>query len=107
MANRIEEYNIPATNFVTNTSRYTGSRILFYSDLNKITFETYKRQQIQESSSDKILSITPGTEYRPDLVSFHVYGMVDFWWFILEANNMKDVFDFKSGKTIRLPVNPF
>jgi hypothetical protein len=47
--------------------------------------------------------ITPGVEYRPDLVSYDKYGTPNSWWMILEANGMKDIWDFKSGKTIMLP----
>jgi hypothetical protein len=37
------------------------------------------------------------------LVSYDAYGFVDNWWRILEANQMKDVWDFKTGKTIIIP----
>ena len=45
----------------------------------------------------------PGQEYRPDLVSNRVYGTPDFWWRIMEANNIKDVFEFKAGLNLRIP----
>jgi len=44
------------------------------------------------TQSDKYFVVTPGTEYRPDLVSKEAYGAVDFWWKIMEANNIKDNF---------------
>ena len=44
---------------------------------------------------------------RPDLVSKEKYGIPDFWWKILEANKMNDVFDFKAGKTIILPESVY
>jgi hypothetical protein len=47
--------------------------------------------------------ISKGVEHRPDLVSFDHYGHVDNWWRILEANNIKDIWDFKAGTTIILP----
>jgi len=46
-------------------------------------------------------------EFRPDKMSQHVYGHVDWWWKIMEANNIKDVYDFKAGTNIRIPANPF
>lgn len=107
MANRIEEYDIPATTFVPPTSRYAESRVYFYGDLRKITFETYKRQIIAEDPADRVTVITPGAEYRPDLVSRDVYGTPDFWWRILQANNINDIFDFKAGLTIRIPISVF
>jgi hypothetical protein len=107
MANRIQEYNVPATTFVNSTSRYANSRVYLYGDQKRITFEIYKRIPIVENPNDKVTTIPPGAEYRPDIVSKQVYGVVDFWWTILEANQMNDVFDFKAGTSIRLPVNVF
>jgi hypothetical protein len=46
-------------------------------------------------------------EYRPDLVSQDKYGLPDFWWKIMEVNGMKDIMDFKAGKTIVLPENVY
>jgi len=36
-------------------------------------------------------------------VSHEYYGHVDNWWKILEANQIKDIWDFKAGITIMLP----
>ena len=43
MANKIQFTNINAKKFVVDTSRYIDSRVLYYSDDNIITFETYKK----------------------------------------------------------------
>lgn len=103
MANYIERVNFSARKYVTPTSRYVNSQPLYYSDQKKLTFETYKRKNLS-SNNDVFTLISGGLEYRPDLVSYLQYGVVDFWWKILEVNNMKDIWEFKSGKTIRLPV---
>lgn len=105
MANKIEFTTTNATEFVTRLSRYADSRVVYYSDNRVITFETYKRKKFSPSARDQVTVITPGMEYRPDLVSFDKYGLPDFWWKILEANEMKDVTDFKAGRTIVLPEN--
>jgi len=106
MANSIEyNTNIKADEFVTKSSRYIDSRVIYYSDAKIITFETYKKTPIMPSPSDKVAVITPGMQYRPDLVSKEKYGTVDFWWKIMEANKMKDIMEFQSGKTIILPEN--
>ena len=47
--------------------------------------------------------ISPGYEYRPDLISQMVYGSPDFWWKIMEVNSIKDIFDFKAGVNLRIP----
>ena len=105
MANRIEFTDLRSSSFVTNVSRYAQSRVIYYSNERLITFETYKRRKFVPSSRDQVTVVTPGLEYRPDLMSFDKYGMPDFWWKILEANNMKDVTEFKAGTTVILPEN--
>jgi hypothetical protein len=105
MANKIEFTTLRAADFVTNVSRYANSRILYYSDDRITTFETYKRKKFVPSPRDQVTVVTPGVEYRPDLMSFDKYGISDFWWKILEANMMKDVIEFKAGRTIILPEN--
>lgn len=105
MANKIEFTNLRATEFVTNVSRYAKSRVVYYSDERIATFETYKRRKFVPSPRDQVAVVTPGMEYRPDLMSFDKYGVSDFWWKILEANSMKDVAEFRAGKTVVLPEN--
>ena len=59
------------------------------------------------SSADQLAVISPGMEYRPDLMSMQKYGTTDFWWRIMEANRMKDVMEFVAGRTIVLPENVY
>lgn len=103
MANKISVSTNNPTKYVTPTSRYINSTVLYYGDKNNITFSTYKRSENYDNSSDKFTVIPAGMEYRPDLISKKAYGVPDFWWKIMEANNIKDIFDFKSGLTIRIP----
>jgi len=84
-------------------SRYEKAKIIHYGNQRILTFETYVRIKYTQNGNEAILVITKGTEYRPDLVSFDHYGHVDNWWRILEANNIKDIWDFKAGTTIILP----
>lgn len=103
MANYYELTTILSNSFVNFSSRYNGSDVVYYTENKLITFPIYKKQPPITSQKDKFAVITPGTEYRPDLVSQQVYGFPDFWWKIMEANGIKDIFDFKAGKTIRIP----
>jgi hypothetical protein len=105
MANKIEFTNLNAMEFVTRVSRYADSKVVYYSDEKIITFETYKKREFVESSGDKVAVIPPGMEFRPDLVSKEKYGLPDFWWKIMEVNSIKDIFEFKAGRTIVLPEN--
>jgi serine protease inhibitor len=52
------------------------------------TFYTIKRQDVS----------------RPELISYKVYGSINYWWIILKLNNIDDPFnDLEIGKTIQLP----
>lgn len=107
MANFTEVTNIDPRRFIPPSSRYLESKVLYYTENKLLTFNTYKKTEIPANDRDKYAVITPGVEYRPDLVSQQAYGTVDFWWKILEANGMKDIWEFKSGKNIRIPGSFF
>lgn len=103
MAIRIRESEIDVSNFVDSTSRYNSSSVIYYGENNIITFETYKRTEREGDASDQFTVITKGTEFRPDLISNEAYGTPNFWWKILEANEMVDIDEFKAGVNIRIP----
>jgi len=103
VANNVTETNISSELLVSTGSRYINNTVIYYGDENRMTFYTWKREDIPESPNDQFAVITPGTEYRPDLVSRQAYGTVDFWWRIMVANQIWDIWDFKSGITLRLP----
>lgn len=107
MANTIEPTNYNSRNFVTATSRYASSEIIYYGDNRLITFKIYKLGSYQTNPNDLYSIVPPGWEYRPDKASMEVYNTPDFWWRILEANGIKDVYDFKAGINIRIPFNPY
>ena len=108
MANQITFLNTrPTDGLVDVTSRYTNSAVIRYGDVNRLSFSIYKRQITEFQSTDQVTVIPSGMEYRPDLVSQRTYGTPNFWWRIMEVNKIFDVFDFKSGVTIRLPQNIF
>lgn len=104
MANKIEEATgISPASFVDSSSRYRAAEVIYYGDRRFITFKTYKKTPIESSQDDRFYVITKGTEFRPDLVSTRAYGNPRLWWRILEANNMKDVWEFRSGVNIVIP----
>lgn len=56
--------------------------------------------------SDLSYQIKQVHEYRPDLLSSDLYGTPDLWWVfaVRNINIIKDpIFDFRAGKTIRIP----
>jgi hypothetical protein len=94
---------------ISKTSRYAGSKVIRIrcaNDQEYVTFETFKDRNYEPPSSlDKFTTITPTFEYRPDLMSYDLYGIPDFWWRLLQVNNMKDIMEFKVGRNIRVPSN--
>lgn len=103
MANYTENTDINALRFVTVSSRYASSNVIYYTENKYLTFPIYKYEPVPLSREDKYFLISPGEEYRPDLVSQLAYGSVDFWWRIMQANQISDIFEFKAGKNIRIP----
>lgn len=99
----VTESDIQASNITFAGSRYKNQKVLYYGDQKFITFSTYKRKKYSPNGMEKVMLINKGVEYRPDLVSYDIYGFTDNWWKILEANEMYDIFDFKAGTTILLP----
>ena len=107
MANSLEKTDYSAVGFVTATSRYAKSIVYYYGDMKRATFETYKRTTYVPKADDMYSVVPPGWEYRPDKASMDVYNLPDFWWKILEANGIQDVYDFKAGINIIIPKNPY
>jgi hypothetical protein len=107
MANYYEETNISPRRFVPVTSRYAEQTVVYYTEKKLLTYNTYKKKNYQPNQKDKFMVVTKRYEYRPDLISYDMYGTPDFWWKIMEANGISDVFNFKTGLNIRLPGSVF
>jgi hypothetical protein len=104
MSNHASITNENSGKYVQATSRYLNSKILKYSLLDRdvLTFETYK-QKPKSLRGGEWVTIGASHEYRPDRLSYEVFGTPDFWWKIMEHNNMKDILEFKEGVNIKLP----
>lgn len=50
-------------------------------------------------SSYQVIDVT---EYRPALVSFLIYGTPDYWWILLDYNQIT-FSQFVTGTTLRIP----
>lgn len=107
MTIRLEPAVIKAENICARNSRYLSQNVVFYGDQRYITFDTYLRREYKKTGKEKVMVITKGVEYRPDLVAFDVYGSQNLWWKIMEVNKIYDVIEFTAGKTIMLPDNLF
>lgn len=103
MTQPIEYSVMPTYNVLPPGSRYLKSKIIYYGDQRFVTLETYVRKPYVKTGSEKVMVITKGIEYRPDLASYDFYGFSDNWWQIMEVNGIHDIMDFKAGVTIILP----
>ncbi len=104
MTIKIEESATPARSLVSGLSRYLGSTVIFYGEQRFTTFALYnKGKGYVRNGSERVMVVSKGVEFRPDLVAYEFYGAPDFWWVIMEANKISDIWDFKAGKTIFLP----
>lgn len=100
---KIEYSVVPSGKVLPSGSRYLNQRMMYYGEQRFLTLELYKRKPYQQTGREKIMVITKGVEYRPDLVSYDIYGFTDNWWHIMEVNKIDDIIDFKAGRTIMLP----
>lgn len=63
--------------------------------------------QIPPSNDDTPLKITSKFHQRPDLLSFELYGTVDFWWIfsVRNKNEIEDpIHDLKTDLEIMVPT---
>lgn len=66
------------------------------------TYETFlEKLNIADSVTG---TIPKAHKNRPDLISDLFFGKVNYWWLLMEFNNVKDPFeDFNNGDKIRIP----
>jgi hypothetical protein len=86
----------------TKASRYRRSDFYVDEERGAIYRETYSKSFVSMRGM-KYFKITPGYEYRPDLLSKDFYGNSKYWWIILEANGLTGIEQFTRGMTIVVP----
>lgn len=91
-------------NISTWRSRYDKKDQLLLKD-NTVVIRNLRKEDmtpvIDSNSTQHI--IEPKEQYRPDVVAYNVYGDARFAWIIMSANNISDIFDFKTGLIITIP----
>jgi hypothetical protein len=61
---------------------------------------------LQVSPNDSAVVLDRKYQYRPDLLSYDVYGTVDLWWVFMVTNPdviHDPIYDFKAGILITIP----
>ena len=65
----------------------------------------WERRTYERSPTDIVYTITANYAHRPDLLAYDLYGRTTLQWFVLQYNNVADVYvDFTEGTTIVLPT---
>lgn len=66
----------------------------------------YSKRSIPSQTDDILYTLEPQYTYRPDLLSYDLYGTAKLWW-VFAVRNMDvirdPVFDFTAGTQIFLP----
>ena len=97
MASSKSRYSIFSPNFLSFKNKSTKEIV------SSPEWNAYCNQLISEPA--RVLTVPAGFEGRPDLISYEVYGIVDYWWVICAANNIIDPFEqLLAGKQIRIPI---
>jgi hypothetical protein len=65
----------------------------------------WERKLFERSPTDIMYTITAKYANRPDLLAFDLYGRATMQWFIMQYNNVSDLYtDFNEGTIITLPT---
>lgn len=89
----------------TEESRYRGSTITSVSTPGGLQNYTILKLPIQvpETEFDFYIEIDSTNEFRPDMLSFQVYGTPDYGWALMEVNNLRSFRDLTIRNRLRIP----
>jgi hypothetical protein len=62
-----------------------------------------KPLDVPEGDEDKYIVLDQSNQFRPDIISFQVYGTPDFGWAIMEVNNLRSFVELTRGVRLRVP----
>lgn len=89
----------------TENSRYRGSTITSVETSEGLQNYTILKLPIQvpETEEDFFIEIDSSNEFRPDMLSFQVYGTPDYGWAIMELNNLRSFKELTLRNRLRIP----
>jgi alpha-L-fucosidase len=85
---------------------YDGSSPYYRTKSEGIYLDRLKIRPVPAEPDDFLYEIKSQYTYRPDLLSFDVYGTPKLWWVFMQRNmdTIKDpIWDFVAGTKIYLP----
>lgn len=87
-------------------ANYPNTSPWFKTKQNSVYLEPMVYRPITIDPNDKEYVIEQKYMYRPDLLSFDLYGTPKLWWIIIQRNLdviQDPIYDFVHGLTIRIP----
>lgn len=96
--------NVESKKTNSTLSRYKNKRVLTLFD--KTTFIEFIRKSMiytDKAPTDQYYFIEAGKKFRPDLISYELYGTPIFYWIILSDNNSVSPLQVRTNLTLRVP----
>ena len=87
-------------------AKYSATSPYFLTPQIDVNLETFVPRTITSEADDQSYTIGRTYAYRPDLLSYDLYGTPRLWWVFAQRNpdQLEDpIYDFKPGVTIQLP----
>jgi hypothetical protein len=88
-----------------STSRYRGATVTDVEFNGQLRSYTVLKLPIDVplTTEDYYIILDQNNQLRPDLISFQVYGTVDYGWAIMEVNNITSWLGLVEGVRLRIP----
>ena len=94
--------------FYVNTENSVDNRFNFPNFIefkNNVydTMDSVMTGEIRKLPSAGVYNVRSLEDQRPDLVSYNIYGTIEYWWIILRYNGMIDFTKLRGDTTINFP----
>lgn len=86
-----------------STDRYDFSKFMEYTNDSHDILNSYFIAKLKKlpSGGEKVIQ---AEEFRPDLLSYSIYGDYQYWWILMLYNDILDIEDVSIGLTVRYPT---
>jgi hypothetical protein len=89
-------------------AEYSSSSPWYITPTNRNYLDLLSIRPVSAEADDFLYTIESQYSYRPDLLSYDLYGTPDLWWVFIQRNLdiLQDpIFDFIPGVQIYIPKN--
>jgi hypothetical protein len=89
----------------TPNSRYRGATVTEVEHRGELKPYTVLKKivDVPLTTEDYYIVLDEGNMQRPDLISYQVYGTVDYGWALMEINGIRSWLDLRMGVRLRVP----